>query len=156
LLLGWTASAESQEVATELACDGLSVSAIEFRTEQPAVYRDAPGWSRPLLRFAMGRTRTDSAAVRPFLLLEPGAACSEFLVEESERLLRAQAYLADASVAAVPDAAGGVRLVVATSDDVPLVAGSSIRKGAPRRLLLSTTNLMGRGMMVAGEWENGY
>lgn len=156
LLAAWTTLGEAQEVRTELACDGLSISAIEFQTEAPAVYRDAPGWTRPMLRFAMGRQRTDSTAVKPFILLEPGEQCSEFLLEESERLLRAQTYLADATIVAVPDEDGGVRLVVATSDDVPLVAGGSIRKGAPRRVLLGTANLLGRGMMVAAEWENGY
>lgn len=156
LLAAWSTLARAQDVTTEVTCDGLSISAIEFQTEPPAVYREAPGWTRPVLRLAMGRNRTDSTAVKPFVLLEPGEECSEFLLEESERLLRAQAYLADAAIVAVPDADGGVRLVVATSDDVPLVAGGSIRKGAPRRILLGTTNLLGRGMMVAAEWENGY
>lgn len=151
-----TSDAQSQEVVPELTCDGRAVSAIEIRSQEPTVYREAPGWARPILRFALTSRRTDSTAVRPFLLLAEGEECSEFLREESERLLRAQTYIADARVSALPDEGGGVRLLVETSDDVPLVAGARFRGAAPRALLLGNGNLAGKGMLVAAEWERGY
>lgn len=149
-------AARAQDVSTELSCDGRSISGIEFRTDDPAVYRDAPGWARPLLRFALTSRRTDSSAVMPFLLFDEGEECSEFLRAESERLLRAQSYIADASVSAVPDATGGVRILVETSDDVPLIIGGRLKGAAPRAVLFGNGNLFGRGMLAAAEWERGY
>lgn len=148
-------SLRAQEVVPTTACDGRSVSAIEYSPQPPTVYREAPGWARPLLRFVLTSRRTDSTAVEPFLLLEPGEECTEFLRAESERLLRAQTYLADARVTALPEPDGGLRLLVETSDDVPVIVGGSFSGTEPRRLLFGNGNVLGKGMLLAGEWERG-
>ena len=137
------------------ACDGRVVTAVVVQPEPPTVIgRSAPGWSRPLLRVALQSWRTDTSAVRPFVLLQPGDVCTEFERAESERLLRAQPYLADASVRAVPDG-DGVRIEVETVDDVPLIIGGALRGGRPSRVLFGNANVLGRGMLLAGEWERG-
>ena len=151
------APAVSQVRADSLSCDGLMVTAVDLEPEEPAILGGrTPGWARPILRIMLQSRRTDTSAVRPFLLLGAGSACDEHQRAESERLLRAQPYLADASVQAVPDGAGGVRLVVRTIDEVPLLIGGGLRDGAPSQLLLGNGNVMGQGILAAAEWERGY
>ncbi|HEY0972793.1 MAG TPA: hypothetical protein VGE02_17620 [Gemmatimonadales bacterium] len=149
--------AAAQEVVPVVSCDGLTVTAIEIRAEPPGVIGDeAPGWTRPILAFALQYSRSDADAVQPFVLLQAGSECTDERLAESERLLRSQVYLADATVRAVPDPAGGVRLLVETTDDVPLIIGGSLRDGRPASLLYGNSNVLGRGVTVAAEWERGY
>ncbi len=155
LALAGTAGAQDTVATTGERCDGRTVTAVVVNPEPPVVIgRTAPGWSRPLLRVALQSWRTDTAAVRPFVLLEPGERCTEFERAESERLLRAQPYLADATVRAVPDGEG-VRIEVETTDDVPLIIGGALRDGRPSRVLFGNANVLGRGLLLAGEWERG-
>lgn len=157
--LAWASSAvalHAQDVLPTTGCDGRTITAVEFQPQPPRIYREVPGWTRPVLRFALGSRTTDTSAVAPFLLLEPGETCTEFQRAESERLLRAQPYIADATVSVIPDSTGGARLLVQTSDDVPLIIGGGFSDGAPDRLLLGSANAWGRGMLIAGEWERGF
>jgi hypothetical protein len=149
-------SAQATDSA-EFRCDGRRVSAIDIRTEPPLlVERSAPRWLRPVLRAALQSPRTESSAIAPFVLVAPGATCSELLRRESERLLRGRPYLADARVTALPDPDGTVRLVVETTDDIALVVGGAVRDGEPRRVLLGNANVGGLGLLAAGEWERGF
>src|SRR4029078_9771625 len=72
-------------------------------------------------------TRPD--VIRRFLLLREGERCNELRRAESERILRAPPFLADASVVAVPNADGSVDLVVRTADEIALVLGGSVAFG---------------------------
>ena len=63
-----------------------------------------------------------------FLLLREGDACNELRRAESERILRAQPFIADASIDVVPSVLGGagaVDLIVRTSDEVAVVLGGA-------------------------------
>jgi hypothetical protein len=149
------AAAQPDTTLGAAACDGRIVTAVEIRAEPPAVIgRTPPGWARPVLRVLLQSPRTEESAVRPFLLLREGDRCTEFRRAESERLLRAQPYIAGARVAAVPEG-DGVRLVVETEDDVALIVGGGVRDGTLSRLRYGNANLFGLGMLGAAEWERG-
>src|SRR4051812_39778304 len=81
----------------EVVCAGQRVDDI-------IVYTDAPAMRNldrvpPLARAARQLHRTTRPdVVRRFLLLEPGHACDELRRAESERILRAQTFIAEARV----------------------------------------------------------
>ncbi len=82
-------------------------------------------------------------------------ACSELRRLESERILRAQPYLADATVAVLPDDAGGVYLAVTTTDEISIVLGGNGSGGTPylRGFRFGEENLMGEATSVVGQWR---
>lgn len=82
-------------------------------------------------------------------------ACSELRRLESERILRAQPYLADATVTAFPDDAGGVYLSVVTVDEISLVVGGGGSGATPylRSFRLGEENVMGEATSVVGQWR---
>ena len=58
---------------------------------------------------------------------------------------------------AIPDTAGGVTLLVETSDEISLVLDAAIGAGHPfvRFFRFGDANLDGEGLYVAGDWRNG-
>ena len=100
---------------------------------------------------------TQPDIVQRFLLLDVGDACTEFRRAESERILRAQPFLATAVVRPEPDGAGRVRLVVETTDEVTIVAGVKASTSTPtmRMLRLGEDNLFGQAIHASGEWRAG-
>jgi hypothetical protein len=141
---------------TAVRCAGQRIDAIEIRTSAPTV---AMLRRVPLLRnlVAAVHTTTHPDVVRRFLLLEEGDACTELRRSESERILRAQPFIAQASVRVVPDSEGGVTLDVETTDEIALVANAASGPGFPplRYLQLGDANLAGEGMYLAGDWRGG-
>ena len=99
---------------------------------------------------------TQPAIVRGFLLFAEGDSCTELARAESERVLRAQPFIADATVDVEP-VDGGVRMTVRTIDEGAIVFGTRILSGDPlvRSLRLGSANLSGRGVYLAGEWRAG-
>jgi hypothetical protein len=63
-------------------------------------------------------TTTQPNVIHRFLLLAEGDACDELRRAESERILRAQPFIAEATVRVVANANGGVDLDVVTTDEV--------------------------------------
>src|SRR5439155_21039198 len=76
---------------------------------------------------------------------------------ESERILRAQPFIADASVRVVADSGGDVALDVHTTDEVAVVLGGAIGRGSPavRLIRVGDANLGGEGIYLAGDWRAG-
>ena len=68
--------------------------------------------------------------IRRYLALQLGDRCTEVRRAESERILRAQPFLADATVLAYDDGQGGVTLNVTTVDEVSLILGVGIGGGS--------------------------
>ena len=138
-------------------CDGLVVSAVHIEQQPPTLIGEsAPEWARPFLGVVLQHQTTRASAIRPFLLLRTGKPCSEFDRAESERLLRAQPYLADATVSIVPDTLGGVRAEVTTVDEIPLVIGARVRDGRLAGLKYGNSNASGQGLYGAVEWREGF
>ncbi len=138
-------------------CDGRAVSGIGIQREPPALIGEsAPRWARPILRAVLQHRTTKPSAIRPFLFLEKGRPCTEFLRAESERHLRAQPYLASATVRTEPDSAGGARVEVETVDEIPLVIGARLDDGDLAGLKYGSANFRGEGMYGSLEWRRGF
>ena len=159
LLIGaWPAAAAAQ-VSPDAAwrCDGMVVSTVVIERQPPTMIGEsAPEWARPFLSVALQHRTTHAVAVRPFLLLEEGMPCTEVRRAESERLLRAQPYLADAAVTVAPDGGGGIRVAVATVDEIPLVIGARARGGRISGITYGSSNVLGQGMYASAEWREGF
>ena len=92
--------------------------------------------------------RTREPVVRRLLLVEPGMAYSRRLLDETERVLRAQNYLREADVRPVRFADGRVDLVVETWDAWTLnpgISGSRSGGSSSFGFELEDSNLLGTG-----------
>ena len=139
------------------SCDGLVISGIDVVREEPRLIgKSAPGFTRPVLRVILGHALTKERAITPFLVVDSGARCSDFRLAESARVLRAQPYLAGATVTSVPDGSGGVRVRVETVDEIPLVIGAGLRDGHLSQLQYGSANLRGDGIFAAASWRDGF
>ena len=154
LLLGLTRPSLAQDTAIVEPgpCAGLRVTEIEIEARRPE-FRGALAWWRKFARaLGMHHETTDAGLIRRFVTLDPGRPCTEFRRAESERILRAQPYLSDATVVTEQDG-DGVRVAVSTVDEVPVVAGARVSGREIRALSLGTMNFFGTGMHVEGRWE---
>ena len=153
LWLAWGGVAGAQAVPGTVACRGQRIKAIRITSEAPSV----AGLRRvPVLS---GIARTVHTVTRPqviqrFLLLKVGDWCAEQARRESERVLRAQPFLADARITVVPDSGGGVTLDVHTVDEVALMFSSTMRTQGPllSGLRLGDGNTAGEGIYLLGSW----
>ena len=152
------AALAAQEPAAPLAsCEGLVVSAVDVEPEPPHIVgADAPWLWRAVGRVVLQQQTTRPGVVRDFLRLAPGDRCTDRDRTESERILRAQPFIADAEVRAEADGAGGVRVVARTEDDLPLVVSGRFRDRGLRALSYGNANVLGQGRLVVGRWERGY
>lgn len=135
-------------------CERLPVSRVDVEASRP-VFRGALAWWRKAARaVGLHHETTSEGLIRRFVTLDPGDACTEFRRAETERILRAQPYIADA-VVTTERAGDSVAVRVATVDEVPVVFGARMRGAVPQALSAGTMNLMGAGLHVEGRWENG-
>lgn len=100
---------------------------------------------------------TRDEVIRRFLLLKTGDVCTELRRAESERILRAQNFLAEATVAVRPSPLGGVVLDVHTTDEAAIVLGGSVvAKPMPMRALtFGNSNISGTTTYLSGSWRSG-
>lgn len=133
------------------------------RVDDVIVYADAPAMRNldrvpPLANAARALQRTTRPGViRRFLLLERGDTCTELRRAESERILRAQPFIAEARVYVVANGEGGVDVEVRTSDETSIIIGGILSARAPHvaSLLLGNANLAGQGVYATGWWRSG-
>lgn len=140
-----------------MACNGQEITAIGVRTQPPSYggVIARTGW---MIRLATSLHRTTHARViENLVLLRPGEPCSFLLLRETERLLRAQPFLADATVSALADGIGGVRIEVVTVDEPALLGALGVSGVAPhlRALRAGTSNVQGRGVSTLAGWRDG-
>lgn len=138
-------------------CAGDTISEIVVRPRPPFVRGMLRRWQVVSRVVDDLHVTTRPEIVRNFLLLQPGEACTEFRRAESERILRAQPFLAAAVVRPEPDGPGRVRLVVETVDELTVVAGIGASTTSPnlRMLRAGEENLGGRGIAASAEWRAG-
>ena len=139
-----------------VACDGDTVRAVVVRPERPPFRGHMALWRRVARSLGLHHATTREAVVRRFVTLEEGQPCTEFRRAESERLLRAQPFLASASVRTVADPAGGVRVDVQTVDEVPALFDARVRRGQLSALMGGNENIFGLGMHVEARVERGF
>lgn len=141
------------------ACDGEVVSRIEFRSYKPSA-QTAAERAATATTDAVGleHQTTRSYVIRAYLRLRVGETCSEQRRIESERLLRAQRFISSASVQAIPDGEGRVRIRVSVVDELPFVASMRLRGVSPSAATLGSQNWDGRGItgVVGAEQDPGY
>lgn len=136
------------------ACEGAPVSVVQVETNRPQFSGMRAWWRKIARALGLHHETTAPGIVRRFVTLDPGKRCTEFRREESERILRAQPYLSDASV--TTDRVGdSIHVNVATVDEVPVVGGARLRGASIQALSLGTMNFGGAGMHVEGRWEQG-
>lgn len=139
----------------EAACDGKIVTSIAITPRDPSVLA-VPRQLRGLAR-AVGLLSTTSKTetIDHFLLLSTGQPCTELQRAESERILRLQPFLADASVRVVPDTGAGVRIAVETVDELPTVLDVRLRSTHPSLVRFGNNNIAGQGLYLAASVERG-
>ena len=163
VMLGISCSGAAARVAAAQAsrgaaasCAGRIVSAVVVTPRAPS-FLAFPRPLRPLARSAgLHHTTTRAEVVGRFLLLRVGQPCTERHRAESERILRAQPFLAAATVRTVLEADSSARIEVETVDEIPTVAGLGVRGGRPSRLRLGNGNVGGQGRYLAASVERGF
>ena len=149
--------ADAQDVRPPVfSCDGLIVSSVDIRAGRPPFTGQASRWRTVARSMGLHHATTRAGVIDAFLSLEVGQPCTDRRRAESERVLRAQPFLAAASVRATPDGAGGVSVVVETVDEIPVLVHARFRGIAPRSLSLGNENVGGLGLLVEGNFERGY
>lgn len=147
----------AQGVRTQVRCNGQPITEIVVRSQAPTF----GGW------FARSATAarvidalhvtTAPEVIEHFVLLRKGEPCSPLKRYETERVLRAQPFLADASVTAYPDGLHGVRVEVVTIDEPSAVASLGVTGAAPllTSVTLGNANVAGKGIYAVGGWRDG-
>ncbi len=147
-------SAFAQGARAAPACAGQVISAIAIRPLPPLEEAARDWWETPVRALNSLHAVTQPAVVRALLLLKVGDPCDEFLRAESERVLRAQPFIARAHIAVHPESGGSVALVVTTQDEFTFILAARFSGKSPyvTALTLGDGNLGGKGMSIAAGW----
>lgn len=137
-------------------CDGMRVTGIDVKPGRPPFEGSATRWRNMARAIGLHHATTRPGVVDAFLALEVGDVCTERRRLESERILRAQTFIAEATVRAIPDGAGRVRLSVQTTDEVAALANGRFRGINPQYISLGNGNIGGLGLRAEGSVERGY
>ena len=170
-LAAWTGGLQAQAVPipadglVRTGCVGQVIDEVILVAKPPLFRARLPDFipnAREIERFVGGaQSRFHSAsrpeAVRPFLQLREGATCDERRRSESERILRAQSYIADARVAVYERAAGHIVLIVETTDEVSVIGDVRPRLRDPyvARMRLGNGNVYGMGVRAVAGFTDG-
>jgi hypothetical protein len=134
-------------------CRGQRVDSVIVDAQAPTV----AGLKRvPVLYDVVRNTHvvTRQQVIRGYMLLKVGDSCVELRRAESERILRAQPFIADASVDVVPNRRGGVNLEVRTIDEASIILSGSVSTSTPqlRGLRVGSGNVGGLGLHTSFAW----
>jgi hypothetical protein len=136
-------------------CDGKRVSRIDIRPGRPPFEGTMSKWRHAARAIGLHHATTRPGVIEAFLALQEGEPCTEVRRVESERILRAQPFLATASVRAIPDGPDNVVIVVETVDEVPVLLNGQFRGLSPRALTLGNSNVGGQGLLIQLNAEKG-
>ena len=150
--------AQSQSLSgVPVTCKGERITRIDIDANPPFRITGNTIWRRAGRFAARQHVTTKEAVIRRYLALQLGDRCTEVRRAESERILRAQPFIADATVLAFADGAGGIILNVTTVDEVSLIFGVGIKAKAPHfhALTLGEDNLAGSAIHAEAQWKAG-
>jgi hypothetical protein len=149
-------TAQSQSLSgVPVTCKGERITRIDIDANPPFRITGNNVWQRAARFAARQHVTTKESVIRRYLALQLGSRCTEVRRAESERILRAQPFIADATVLAYADGAGGVRLNVTTVDEVSIILGLGLTAKSPHvhSALLGEDNLMGSGIHAEAQWK---
>lgn len=149
--------AVAQQARTLAPCNGQRVSDITVQTRPPS-YGGLFARSPWLGRLATSlHTTTAPRVVENLILLHKGEPCSGLLRRETERLLRAQPFLADATLTIYADGPDAVRVEVVTIDEPAVIGSVGVSGKDPllRALKAGSSNLSGLGVSAQAGWKDG-
>lgn len=122
-------------------CRGETITRLEVRRLRPGGRVEDAG--------------ADTAVVLAYVRLAPGKRCLERDRADSERMLRAQRFLASAAVTPVPDGPGRVAIRVDVVDEVPWVVGARLRATRLESVRFGSLDVGGAGRMIVGTVSRG-
>lgn len=143
---------------TQVRCDGQRITEIVIRAQAPGyggIFSRSPLLGRVVTSV---HVTTAPEVIRNFILLHKGERCQPLLRSESERILRAMPFIADASVTAYQDGVDGVRVEVVTVDEPSLIGSIGVVNKAPflTGLTIGTQNLLGNAVFAVASWRDGF
>jgi hypothetical protein len=147
------AAQDADRSSPAFSCDGRVVTRIEITPGRPPFKGTAAKWRAAARAVGLHHATTQPSVVQAFMALHVGRPCTEFRRAESERVLRAQPFLADAKVRVLPDTGAGVAVFVQTTDEIPVLAGGRFRGIIPDALSLGNANVAGMGLRAEASWE---
>ena len=150
--------AQSQSLSgLPVTCKGERITRIDIDANPPFRITGNTIWQRAGRFGAKQHVTTKESVIRRYLALQLGDRCTEVRRAESERILRSQPFIADATVLAYPDGSGGVILNVTTVDEISILIGAGLTASSPhfRSLLLGEDNLMGSAIHAEAGWKKG-
>jgi hypothetical protein len=154
-LAGSRVGAQATTEKTVEPCDGRIITRIYIRPGRPPFSGHAAKWRTVARALGLHHATTRPRVVNAFMALHVGDPCTEFRRAESERVLRAQPFLADAKVRVVQDTAGDLAAIVETTDEIPVLVGGRFRGVAPAAISLGNGNVAGQGLLIQAGWEAG-
>ena len=151
------APSASAQAGNAVRCDGQIISDIQVQTRPPYYPRHGKWWESPIGILSSIHSNTKPDVVRRFLIVAPGQPCDERRRSESERLLRAQPFIASASVRAYDDGNGGVIIVAQTTDELTTIIDGRTKASSPyiAGLTLGEGNFLGDAKYVSAHWAEG-
>jgi hypothetical protein len=141
---------------TNVPCNGLVVSSIDIQPGRPPFEGMVSRWRHVARAVGLHHTTTRPGVIDAFLALSVGQTCTEERRSESERLIRDQPFIADARVRAIPDGAGGVKIVVTTVDEIALLVSGQTHGLNLQSFSLGNGNVKGEGLAAKAFFERGF
>lgn len=135
------------EALPQAGCDGKQVTRIDVRTYAPSSVSAAERATDAVAEATgLAQRRTHTFVVRAYVRLKVGQPCTEVARFESERMLRAQRFVASAAVRAIDDGPERVRIVVDVVDEFPWVGSARFAGTTMTAASVGSINLRGRGL----------
>ena len=140
-----------------VTCKGERISRIDIDANPPFRITGNTMLRRAGRFAARQHVTTRESVIRRYLAFQLGDPCTEVRRAESERILRAQPFFADASVVAYADSAGGVIISVTTVDEVSIILGLGLTAKSPHlhSLRVGEDNLLGSAIHADASWKAG-
>ena len=113
-------------------------------------------WRHLARAVGLHHTTTRDGVIAAFVALHVGDECTEVRRAESERLLRAQPFLASAAVTTLPDGPGQVAVIVETRDEAPVLVNARFHGVRPEAFSLGNGNIGGEALLAELRVERGY
>ncbi len=146
----------AQAGRTQVRCAGQVVTEVVVLTEAPSLGAALERFPWLVRTITHAHKTTSPSVIRALMLLRPGERCTPLRRSESERLLLAMPFIADASVTAFQDGAG-VRIEVRTVDEPQLVFDAGVKGKSPfvSRFTAGSANLLGNAVYASTTWRDG-